>query len=199
MVSNTTNELCWTEDELIERLRKGQEEAYRVLVREYHSRLYSLACGITLDRAESQDIVQEVFLKVYSNIKRFGGKSSLFTWLRRITVNESLNWRRRAKRRFRWKHQSLETGGIEGGPELESEDAGPEAMYQKKELEKSLNNGLNSLSEEARTMFILRELEGLSYDEIAAQLNLRKGTVSSRLFYARQRLKEFLERDQRGS
>ena len=63
MVSNTTNELCWTEDELIERLRKGQEEAYRVLVREYHSRLYSLACGITLDRAESQDIVQEVFLK----------------------------------------------------------------------------------------------------------------------------------------
>jgi RNA polymerase sigma-70 factor (ECF subfamily) len=189
----------WTEDELIERLRKGQEEAYRVLVREYHSRLYSLACGITLDRAESQDIVQEVFLKVYSNIKRFGGKSSLFTWLRRITVNESLNWRRRAKRRFRWKHQSLETGGIEGGPELESEDAGPEAMYQKKELEKSLNNGLNSLSEEARTMFILRELEGLSYDEIAAQLNLRKGTVSSRLFYARQRLKEFLERDQRGS
>jgi RNA polymerase sigma-70 factor (ECF subfamily) len=199
MVSNTTNELCWTEDELIERLRKGQEEAYRVLVREYHSRLYSLACGITLDRAESQDIVQEVFLKVYSNIKRFGGKSSLFTWLRRITVNESLNWRRRAKRRFRWKHQSLETGGIEGGPELESEDAGPEAMYQKKELEKSLNNGLNSLSEEARTMFILRELEGLSYDEIAAQLNLRKGTVSSRLFYARQKLKEFLERDQRGS
>ena len=199
MVSNTTNELCWTEDELIERLRKGQEEAYRVLVREYHSRLYSLACGITLDRAESQDIVQEVFLKVYSNIKRFGGKSSLFTWLRRITVNESLNWRRRAKRRFRWKHQSLETGGIEGGPELESEDAGPEAMYQKKELEKTLNNGLNSLSEEARTMFILRELEGLSYDEIAAQLNLRKGTVSSRLFYARQKLKEFLERDQRGS
>jgi len=69
-------------------------------------------------------------------------------------------------------------------------------MYQKKELEKSLNNGLNSLPEEARTIFILRELEGLSYDEIAAQLNLRKGTVSSRLFYARQRLKEFLERDQ---
>ena len=186
----------WTEDELIERLKKGQEEAYRVLVREYHSRLYSLACGITLDREESQDILQEVFLKVSSNIKRFRGKSSLFTWLRRITVNESLNWRRRAKRRFRWKHQPLETGGIEGGPEPGSEESGPEAMYQKKELEKSLNNGLNLLPEEARTIFILRELEGLSYDEIAAQLNLRRGTVSSRLFYARQRLKEFLERDQ---
>jgi RNA polymerase sigma-70 factor (ECF subfamily) len=185
----------WTEDELIERLRKGQEEAYRVLVREYHSRLYSLACGITLDREESQDIVQNVFLKVCSNIKGFRGKSSLFTWLRRITVNESLNWRRTARRRFRWKHQPLEAGGIEGGLDLESEDAGPEAMYQKKELEKSLNNGLNSLSEEARTIFILRELEGLSYEEIAAQLNLRKGTVSSRLFYARQKLKEFMERD----
>ncbi|MBN1831080.1 MAG: sigma-70 family RNA polymerase sigma factor [Deltaproteobacteria bacterium] len=186
----------WTEDELIERLRKGQEEAYRVLVREYHSRLYSLACGITLDREESQDILQEVFLKVCSNIKGFRGKSSLFTWLRRITVNESLNWRRRAKRRFRWKHQPLEAGEIEGGLDLESEDAGPEVMYQKKELEKSLNNGLNSLPEEARTIFILRELEGLSYEEIAAQLNLRKGTVSSRLFYTRQRLKEFLERGQ---
>ncbi len=186
----------WTEDELIERLRKGQEEAYRVLVREYHSRLYGLACGITLDREESQDILQEVFLKVCSNIKGFKGKSSLFTWLRRITVNESLNWRRRAKRRFRWKHQPLETERIEGGPELESEESNPEDMYQKKELEKSLNNGLNLLSEEARTIFVLRELEGLSYDEIAAQMNLRKGTVSSRLFYARQRLKEFLERDQ---
>jgi RNA polymerase sigma-70 factor (ECF subfamily) len=186
----------WTEDELIERLRKGQEEAYRVLVREYHSRLYGLACGITLDREESQDILQEVFLKVCSNIKGFKGKSTLFTWLRRITVNESLNWRRRAKRRFRWKHQPLETERIEGGPGLKSEESNPEDMYQKKELEKSLNNGLNLLSEEARTIFVLRELEGLSYDEIAAQMNLRKGTVSSRLFYARQKLKEFLERDQ---
>ena len=197
-MSNTTNTYGWTEDELIERLRKGQEEAYRVLVREYHSRLYSLACGITLDREESQDILQEVFLKVWSNIKGFREKSSLFTWLRRITVNESLNWRRRAKRRFRWKHQPLETEGTEGGPELKSEDSGPEAMYQKKELEKTLNNGLNSLPEEARTIFVLRELEGLSYDDIAVQLNLKKGTVSSRLFYARQRLKEFLESDQEG-
>ncbi len=189
----------WTEDELIERLRKGQEEAYRVLVREYQSRLYSLACGITLDREESQDIVQEVFLKVCSNIKGFRGKSSLFTWLRRITVNESLNWRRMARRRFRWKHQPLETEGTEVRPELKSEDSGPEAMYQKKELEKTLNKGLNSLPEEARTIFVLRELEGLSYDDIAAQLNLKKGTVSSRLFYARQRLKEFLESNQGGS
>jgi len=198
MVSNTSNTYGWTEDELIERLKKGQEEAYRILVREYHSRLYSLACGITMDREESQDILQEVFLKVCSNIKGFKGKSSLFTWLRRITVNESLNWRRRAKRRFRWKHQPLDTEGTEGGVELERQESGPEAMYQKKELEKSLNNGLNLLSEEARTIFALRELEGLSYDEIAAQLNLSKGTVSSRLFYARQRLKEFLEKDQGG-
>jgi RNA polymerase sigma-70 factor (ECF subfamily) len=188
----------WTEDELIERLKKRQEEAYRILVSEYHSRLYSLACGITLDREESQDILQDVFLKVYSNIKGFKGKSSLFTWLRRITVNESLNWRRRAKRRFRWKHQPLATGEAEDGPEPESEEPGPENMVQKKELEKSLNNGLNLLSEESRTIFVLRELEGLSYDEIAAQLNLRKGTVSSRLFYARQRLKEFLEKEPGG-
>jgi RNA polymerase sigma-70 factor (ECF subfamily) len=186
----------WTEDELIERLRKGQEEAYRVLVREYHSRLYSLAYGITLDREESLDILQEVFLKVFSNIKRFEGKALLFTWLRRITVNESLNWRRWAKRKFRWRHQPLETGGTDGGPETGTEESGPEAMYQRKELENLLNNRLNSLPDEVRTIFVLRELEGLSYDEIAEQLNLKKGTVSSRLFYARQRLKEALERGQ---
>jgi len=186
----------WNEDELIERLKKGQEEAYRILVREYQPRLYSLAYGVTLDREESLDILQEVFIKVYTNIKRFEGKSLLFTWLRRITINESLNWKRRAKRRFRWKHQAFETGGIDGGPEPGTEESGPEAMYQKKELEKLLNNGLNLLPEDARAIFILRELEGLSYDEIAGQLNLKKGTVSSRIFYARLRLKKFLERDQ---
>ena len=196
MVSFTTNDRGWNEGELIRRLKEGQEEAYRILVREYHSRLFGLAYGITLDREESQDILQDVFLKVYTHIRRFEGKSSLLTWLRRITINESLNWKRWAKRRLRWKHQPLETGVIDAGQEAGTEEFGPEALYRKKELEKSLNIGLDLLPEDARTVFILRELEGLSYDEIAEQMSLKKGTVSSRLFYARQRLKESLERDE---
>lgn len=172
------------------RLKKGEQEAYRLLVRQYRSNLLHIAHGITLDREESLDIVQDVFLKVYRRVHSFEGKSSLYTWLRRITVNESLNWRRRWKRRFRWHHQPL--GDEDKGHGIETGEAGPEGLYTKKELEKILRQGLNSLPEEARAILILKEVEGLSYTEIASHLKIKKGTVSSRIFYAREKLKEYL-------
>lgn len=191
-MSNTINNNQWDEKELIQRLKKGEEEAFRVLVRQYQSRLYGMIIGIVLEREESRDILQEVFLKVYTAIGSFEGRSGLITWLRRIAINECLNWRRRWKRRFRWKHQSLETEQGSQDMELGNEEYGPETLYQKKRLEKLLMERLNSLPEDARTVFVLRELEGLTYDEIASLLNINKGTVSSRLFHARQRLKQSL-------
>lgn len=151
-----------------------------------------MAMGITLDREESQDIVQDVFLKVYRRIHSFEGKSSLYTWLRRITVNESLNWRRKWKRRFRWRHQSLETEDKGNRVQLEADEIGPEGLYRKKELEKLIHQGLNRLPEDARAVLILKEVEGLSYNEIARHLKIKKGTVSSRIFYAREKLREYL-------
>lgn len=192
MVSYTINTANWNENKLVRSLKKGQDEAYRVLVREYQTKLFSIIYGITLDREESLDILQEVFLKVYNNIHSFEERSSLYTWLRRITVNECLNWRRRWKRRFKWKHQSLEEGDRGDSIELGTEKYGPETIYLQKELEKILNHELHSLPEDARTAFILKELEGLSYDEIARLLKIKKGTVSSRIFYARRRLKKSL-------
>ena len=180
------------EKELIIRLKNGEQEAYRALVRQYQSRLIHIATGITLDREESLDIVQDVFLKVYRRVHSFEGKSSLYTWLRRITVNESLNWRRKWKRRFRWQHQSLEDEDTGNSPELGTDETGPESLYKKKELEKIVREGLNRLPEDARAVLVLKELEGLSYGEIARHLKIKKGTVSSRLFYARERLKEYL-------
>ena len=191
-MSNITNNTERNEQDLVARLKKGQEAAYQMLVRQYQNKLFYIAYGITLDSEESREIVQEVFIKVFRRISSFRGDSKLFTWLRRITVNESLNWQRKLKRRFKWQHQSLEKEDtydiVEDKPDMDN----PESLYEKKELKKDLEDGLRSLPEDARTVFILKELEGLSYEEIARILKIQKGTVSSRLFYARQRLRDIL-------
>ena len=194
MVSNNIDSPAWDENELVLRLKKGQEAAYRILVRQYQEKLFGIAYGITLDREESRDIVQEVFLKVYSNIRAFKGDSKLYIWLRRITINHCWNRRRSWKRRFRWHHEPLEKEDSSDRIELETDTTNPERLYEKKELEKILHEGLKALPKDARTVFILKELEGLTYDDIASLLKIKKGTVSSRIFYARQSLKAYLSK-----
>ncbi len=172
------------EKRLVFLLKTGDEDAYRILFRRFRNPIYAVAYGITLDREESADIVQEVLIKVFENIKNFREESRLDTWIRRISVNESLNWKRKLKRRFRWHHKPLdeneEETGFEGGQ--------PDTLYEKRMQEKILDEKLKTLPEEARTVLVLKEMEGLSYDEIAKILNIRVGTVSSRLYYARRKL-----------
>ena len=170
-------------------LKEKDEEAYRELVRQYQAKLFRIAYGITLDREESADIVQDVLLRVYQHIHTFKGDSKFYFWLRRITINMCLNWHRRWKRRFRWRHQPLEKGEGENVMELGTESYSPETLYREKELEKILQEGLKTIPEDVRTVFILKEMEGLSYEDIAGILKINKGTVSSRIFYARQKLK----------
>jgi RNA polymerase sigma-70 factor (ECF subfamily) len=191
-VSNTVNKDIWTEDKLVEGLKQGQEEAFRALIRQYQGRLFSIAYGITQDREESRDIVQEVFLKVYQSVNKFREKSKLSTWLHRITVNHCLNWKRRWKSRFRWHHRPLENEESGNYPELGTDENLPEKLFQDKEFKKILQAELKRLPAEARTVFVLKETEGLSYDEIADTLKIKRGTVSSRLFYARQKLRAAL-------
>ena len=117
-MSNKVHNDFSDERRLVSGLKKGQEEAFRVLIRRYQDKLFSIAYGITLDREESLDIVQEVFLKVYQKIHMFRKDASLSTWLRRITINESLNWRRKWRRRFKWQHRPLEREDSSDYPEL---------------------------------------------------------------------------------
>ncbi|MFC1885062.1 RNA polymerase sigma factor [Thermodesulfobacteriota bacterium] len=180
------------EDRLISLLVKGQEDAFSILIKRYQGRLLSIAYGITLDREESQEIVQEVFLKVFQKISTFKRQSSLSTWLHRITINQCLNWRRKWKRRARWQHQSIDADEAFHAPELASEENGPETLFRKTEFQKVFKEKLRSLPEDARAVFTLKELEGLSYDEIARIMKIKKGTVSSRLFYARKKIKKSL-------
>lgn len=193
-MSNKTNVHYWDEDRLISLLKQGHEEAFRVLVRRYQKKLLGIAYGITLDREDSLEIVQEVFLKVYQKIHSFRGNASLSTWLHRITVNLCLNWQRRWKRRLKWSHQPLERDDGADYPELGSDEESPHSLYRGKEVERIFREKLSGLPEEAKTVFVLKEVEGLSYEEIAKTLKIKRGTVSSRLFYARKRLKESLSR-----
>jgi RNA polymerase sigma-70 factor (ECF subfamily) len=191
MPKHMDNEL-WDEKRLVSLLKEGDEQAFRVLMGQYKNKIYGIAFGITLDREESYDIVQEVMAKVYEKIHAFKGESTLCTWLHRITVNQCLNWKRTWKRRFRWRHQSLDVD--EGGERMEfgTNEYLPETQFRRKELEKKLWQSLGELPSEARTVFVLKELEGLSYDEIARMLKNKKGTVSSRLHHARKRLRDSL-------
>jgi RNA polymerase sigma-70 factor (ECF subfamily) len=193
-VPNTLSKKPEDEARLVALLKAGDETAFRLLIRKYQSKLYSIAYGITLDREESLDVVQDVFLKVYQKIHSFRGESSLSTWLHRITVNMCLNWKRRWMRRFKWHHQPLERE--EGGAysELGTTETLPGKLYEQKELKEILWEQLKDLPEEARAVFVLKEIEGLSYDEIAKTLRIKTGTVSSRLFYARKKLRKGLKK-----
>lgn len=195
MVSNTTEKDLSNEKELVALLKEGHEGAFRFLVRKYQEDLFKVAFGFTSDREESLDIVQEVFLKVHRCIKNsFDEKSKLYTWLYRITANESFNLLRSWKRRLRRYHDPLETDDLDYFSELGTNDFAPDALYQKKELEEALQEALKGLGKNARAVFVLKEVQGLSYDEISSVLKIRRGTVSSRLCYARKTLRKSLEK-----
>jgi RNA polymerase sigma-70 factor (ECF subfamily) len=183
----------WDEPTLVALLKQGREEAYEELIRRYQQKVYALAYGITLDAEESRDIVQEVFLKTYQNIQTFEGRSRLATWLHRITVNQSLNWQRRWKRRLRWHHRPIESDEDGESIQLGTDEYQAGVLHHRREIDQAYRKALNRLPEEARAVYALKEIEGLSYEEIGRVLNIKKGTVSSRLYYARKRLQEALE------
>lgn len=199
-MSNFLNNDIWDEDRLISGLRQGNESAFRALIRQYQGRLFGIAYGMTQDREESLDIVQEVFIKVFQKIRFFKKEAKLSTWLHRITVNQCLNLKRGWKRRLRWQHHSLENELDGDFPEEGSEKYNPQTRIENKEYRQALRGALQRLPSNAKIVFILKELEGLSYDEIAAILKIKRGTVSSRLFYARRKLRgmlaNFLDKEQ---
>lgn len=194
MVSNRESIGLSDEGTLIPLLKKGDEEAFRYLLNQYQTKLFGIAYGITSDREESLDIVQDVFVKVFQHIGAFRGESGLATWIYRIAVNQSLNWQRRWKRKFGWRHRPLGDEANDDNQGLILKDPSPQAVYEQKELETVLREGLKGLPAEARVVFVLNEVEGLSYDEIADVLKIKKGTVSSRLYYARKKLRKSLEK-----
>ena len=180
------------EQNLVEQLRQGDRKAFVILVNTFQKRLLKVAYGITLDPEESREIVQEVFIAVFRQIHSFRQEAALYTWLRKMTVNHCLNWKRRWKRRLRWHHDPIP---LENDPSLSPENTQmetPEILIQKKQFRQQLMDAVKHLPEKTRTVFVLYALEELSYEEIADFLQIRKGTVASRLYHARKQVADVL-------
>ncbi len=175
---------------LIERCVAGDEAACAALVDEHQRMVYQLAVHLLGDPQEALDLSQEVFLRVFRTIHTFRGQSTLRTWIYRIVINQARNRQRWWRRRRRDDQISLDEHlRVHGDIIAGADTLAPDRMLRQKELGERLRRALAALPFEQRSAIVLRELEGLSYEEIAYSLGVRVGTVKSRLARAREALR----------
>jgi RNA polymerase sigma-70 factor (ECF subfamily) len=180
---------------LVQRCAQRDEVACAELVGEHQRMVIQLAVNLLDDRDEALDVSQEVFLRVFRTIHRFRGQSSLRTWIYRIAVNQARNRHRFWRRRRRADQVSLDQHVSAHGELPSHTQATPEYALEQKELGARLQRALNNLPFDQRTAVVLREIDGLSYDEIGFSLGVAIGTVKSRLTRARQALRLELRED----
>jgi RNA polymerase sigma-70 factor, ECF subfamily len=180
------------EASLVQRCAAGEETACAELVAEHQRMVVQLAVNLLGDREEALDLSQEVFLRVFRTIGRFRGQSSLRTWIYRIAINQARNRHRFWRRRHRADQVSLDQHVAAHGEFVSAGEARPDRMLAQKELAARLQTALDHLPFDQRIAIVLREIDGLSYDEIAYSLGVAVGTVKSRLTRARHALRQEL-------
>lgn len=195
-MSDLAQTLSWIQDEtqLVTELQSGSDTAFDWVVTYYHVSVYNVIYGILADRSDAADVTQEVFLKAFRGIHGFRRGSSLKTWLYRIAVRESLNHRRWWRRHCR-NEVSLDIPADENHAATEAEDleATPFDQLATRETQVAVRAALAELSEAYRSAVILRDLEGLSYEEVAEVLEISVATVKTRILRGRRALKKLLE------
>jgi RNA polymerase sigma-70 factor, ECF subfamily len=181
---------------LVRAAQQGDTQAFRALVERYQRRVYQLALGMVRDSDEAMDIAQETFVRVHRYLPSFKGDSSFFTWTYRIATNLCLD---SARKRGRMERVEMDETDAEIEARMDPPSAalsGPHQAALNAELKGKIDEALGTLSENHRAILLLREVEGLSYEELARTLGIRKGTVMSRLFHARlkmqRKLREYL-------
>jgi RNA polymerase sigma-70 factor (ECF subfamily) len=179
------------EQGLIELCRHGDAQAFGRLVSLHEGMVLNLSTRLLGDGEEARDAAQEVFLQVYRALHRFEGRSSLKTWIYRIVVNHCRNRQRWWRRRHRGQSMALEdlSPAEEARASVKADGGGPFECIQRREAEENVKQALGCLSFEHRTVLLLREVEGLTCEEIAETLDLPTGTVKSRLSRARESLR----------
>jgi len=183
------------EDILIAQVQEGDNASFELLVIENQTKVYNLALRMVGNAEDAYDMSQEAFIKAYNSLAFFRGESRFSVWLYRLTTNVCLDFLRSQGRK---QHGSLTyMNNEDDDKELEIPDDrfSPETLAEKKELREAVNHGLMSLPKEYRAILLLREIDGLSYEEIAEALSLEEGTVKSRIFRARKRLCAILTSD----
>jgi len=195
-VSDWASALSWGRDEaeLVHELQAGSETAFDWLVTHYHAPVYNLILSMLGDTSDAADGCQEVFLKAFRGIRSFRQGSSLKTWLYRIAIREALNHKRWFKRHLQ-KNVSIDAEPEEGHARIEIEDlcATPFEQLASLEIQAAVQGALQQIPEVFRVAVILRDLEGLSYEEVSEVLDCSVGTVKSRILRGRRALKEILE------
>ncbi len=176
------------EIEMISRCQRGDQEALNEIFDKYNKKVYRIAYGVVRQREEALDIVQEVFIKLFRSIKNFKGRSHFYTYLYRMVMNTAIDHARKTGKQT---ISSLDQeGSFQPSDDLEK---GPERILLQKELEERVKLAMDKLPAEQRAAVIFRDVEGLSYQEMAEAMGCSIGTVMSRLHYGRKRIQELLE------
>jgi RNA polymerase sigma-70 factor (ECF subfamily) len=187
---------------LVERVQQGDKHAFDVLVLKYQNKIIQLVYRYVHDPDEAMDVAQEAFIKAYKAIGRFRGDSAFYTWIYRIAINTAKNYLVASRRRPpQGDIDAADAEQYEGGTGLK-EYATPERMLLKDEIQATIASAIDDLPDDLRTAITLRELEGLSYGEIAQTMDCPIGTVRSRIFRAREaidtKLRPLLDETQTG-
>jgi RNA polymerase sigma-70 factor (ECF subfamily) len=194
-IQTKLNEPFSDELALVNAAKAGDVSAFEQLVKRYDRNVFRIAQHITHSREDAEDVVQEAFLKAYSNLAQFQGQSKFYTWLVRIAVNEALmKLRRRRPERFVSLDEDVKTEEDSLPREVADWSPNPEQLYNQSELRDILSRTIQGLPPTFRTVFVLRDVEGLSTEETAEALDLSVPAVKSRLLRARLQLRERLNR-----
>jgi len=181
------------EASLVAQARQGGADAFNELAERYQRKIFRLAQHITQNPEDAEDVLQETFLKAYEHLPDFHGDSKFYTWIVRIAVNEALmKLRKRKWDKTVWLDEPVNTGDDTVAREIAVWEDNPEQRYSKEELRDILDKAVNSLAPAYRTVFVLRDMEGLSTEETAQTLDLSISAVKSRLLRARLQLRDKL-------
>jgi RNA polymerase sigma-70 factor, ECF subfamily len=181
---------------LVRKAQAGDQRAFATLVERYQRKAYAVALGLVKDKEEALDVAQEAFVKVYKYLDHFKGDSSFYTWLYRITVNICIDRRRRkgADPGDQVEFDEAVQNEVEGDAGVLGTRLGsnPQKAALRAELMQKIEEALEQIPEKHRAILLLREVEGMSYEDLAETLKIRKGTVMSRLFHARKKMQSLL-------
>ncbi|AOB30603.1 RNA polymerase subunit sigma [Bordetella sp. H567] len=173
--------------ELVARVQRGDKKAFDLLVLKYQRKIMRLLSRMIRDQAEVEDVAQEAFIKAYRALPQFRGDSAFYTWLYRIAINTARNWLASNGRRPSAPNAvENEDGETFNETDNLSDISTPEAMAASREIAETVNAAIQGLPEELRTAIVLREIEGMSYEDIAQSMGCPIGTVRSRIFRARE-------------
>lgn len=179
--------------ELVARVQRGDRRAFDLLVLKYQRKIMRLLSRMVREPSEVEDVAQETFIKAYRALPQFRGDSAFYTWLYRIAINTARNWQAASSRR----PQTVSTLENEEGETFNQIDSltdqsTPESLAATRQIAQTVNEAINALPEDLRTAIVLREIEGMSYEDIAASMACPIGTVRSRIFRAREAIAERL-------